>query len=151
MKFAKVLLAVLACTSLLIAQEAAAPMTEKAANGAKKEAASIAGTFVSADVVGNTIIVKVGKKVDTLGVDASAKVVSGKDTIQLGAIKADSKLKIRFKTVDGQKVATGIIVKPAAVRRAGKAKMQAAAEPPVIELFICGVCLRPPGIFRAVL
>jgi hypothetical protein len=120
MKFAKVLIAVLACTSLLIAQEAAAP---KAAKGAKKEAAaSISGTFVSADAVANTIVVKVGKKDDTLAVDASAKVISGKDTIQLGAIPADSKVTISTKMVDGKKVATKISVKAAAAAKAGKAK-----------------------------
>lgn len=120
MKSVKVLVAVLACTSLLILQASAAPQAE---NGAKKQSApSISGTFVSADVVGNTITLKVGKKIDTLGVDADAKVVSGKDTIQLGAIPADSKLIIKVKTVSGQKVATGITVRPTTVPKAAKAK-----------------------------
>ena len=131
MKFAKILVAVLACTSLLIAQEAAAPKTEKAAKGAKKEAvSSVTGTFVSVDAVANTIVVKVGKKDDTLAVDASAKVMSGKDTLQLSAIPADSKLTISTKMVDGKKVATKITVKAAAAAKAEKpAKAKKAAAP----------------------
>ncbi len=132
MKFAKVLIAVLACTSLLIAQEAAAP-APKAAKGAKKEsAAPIKGTFVSADAVANTIIVKVGKKDDTLSVDAAAKIMSGKETVQLGDIKADSKLTITCKMVDGKKVAEKITVAAPAAPKAEKMKKadkKAAAEP----------------------
>ena len=120
MKFAKILVAVLACSSLLLAQEAAAP---KAAKGEKKAAAStIKGTFVSADAVANTIIVEVGKKADTLAVDASAKITSGKETIQLGDIKADSKVTVSCKIVDGKKVAEKIAVAAAAAPKAEKAK-----------------------------
>jgi|SRR5271157_1287121 hypothetical protein len=123
MKIAKVLIAVLACTSLLIAQEAAAPKAEKPMKGAKKEAMStVTGTFVSVDAVANTIVVKVGKKDDTLAVDASAKVMSGKDTLQLSAIPADSKLTITTKMADGKKVATKITVKAAAAAKAEKPK-----------------------------
>jgi hypothetical protein len=123
MKFAKILVAVLACSSLLLAQEAAAPKAEKAAKGEKKAAAStIKGTFVSADAVANTIIVKVGKKDDTLAVDASAKIMSGKDAIALGDIKADSKVTVSCKVVDGKKVADKITVAAAAAPKAEKAK-----------------------------
>jgi hypothetical protein len=116
MKFSKVLIAVLACTSLLLTQEAAAaPKTAK-------KAASISGVFVSGDAVANTLIVKVGKKDDTLAIDAGAKVISGKDTIQLGAIPADSKLTIKTKIVDGKQVASEICVKAAAAPKAEKTK-----------------------------
>jgi|WetSurMetagenome_2_1015567.scaffolds.fasta_scaffold00334_19 hypothetical protein len=128
MKFAKILVAVLACTSLLFAQEAAAPKAEKAAKSEKKPAAAtIHGTFVSADAVANTIIVKAGKKDDTLSVDAGAKITSGKETIALGDIKTDAKLTITCKTVDGKKVAEKIVVASAAAPKAEKTKKAAAA------------------------
>ncbi len=126
MKFTKILVAVLACTSLLLAQEAAAP---KAAKGEKKAAAStIKGTFVSADAVANTLIVKVGKKDDTISVDAAAKIMSGKETVALGDIKADSKLTVSCKMVDGKNVAEKItVVAPKAEKMKKSAKKDEAA------------------------
>jgi hypothetical protein len=130
MKFAKVLVAVLACTSLLLAQEAAAPKAEKTAKGEKKAATStITGKFVSADAVANTIIVKVGKKDDTVAVDAAAKIVSGKETLQLADIKADSKVTVTCKMVDGKKVADKISVTAPKAEKPAKAEKKAAAEP----------------------
>jgi len=121
MKLTKILVIALACTSLVLAQEAAAPKAA-AAKGAKKEAASapIKGTFVSADAVAQTIIVKAGKKDDTLSVATDAKITSGKDVIQLADIKADSKVTVTCKTVDGKKVAEKIAVAAAAAPKATK-------------------------------
>ncbi len=123
MKLTKILVLALACTSLVLAQEAAAPKAAPA-KGAKKEAApaAIKGMFVSADAVANTIIVKVGKKDDTLSVATDAKITSGKETITLGDIKADSKVTVTCKMVDGKKVAEKIAVAAAAAPKAEKAK-----------------------------
>jgi hypothetical protein len=132
MKLLKVLVAVLACTSFVLAQEAAAPAAaapakaEKAA--AKKEAASvIKGSVVSVDAIANTIIVKVKKGEDTISVETGAKIKSGKADIQLGDIKADAKVAVTCKMVDGKKVATQIVETPAAAPKAAKKEKAAAA------------------------
>jgi hypothetical protein len=106
MKLSRVLIAVLACTSLLLAQEAAAPKAEKPAKAAK--ASTIMGSVVSVDAIANTIIVKVKKAEDTISVESGAKIMSGKKEIALGDIKADAKVTVTCKMVDGKKVATKI-------------------------------------------
>jgi len=123
MKLSRILIAVVACSSFLFAQEAAAPAAAapKAEKSAKKEAAStISGTVVSVDAIANTIIVKVKKAEDTVSVEAGAKILSGKKEIALGDIKADAKVTITCKMVDGKKVATKIVEK-AAVEKKEKA------------------------------
>jgi hypothetical protein len=127
MKMSRILIAVLACTSLLLAQEAAAPAAAPAKAGkAKKEAAStVMGSVVSVDAIANTIIVKVKKGEDTISVESGAKIMSGKKEIALGDIKADAKVTVTCKMVDGKKVASKIVEKAAA---APKAEKKAAAE-----------------------
>jgi hypothetical protein len=117
MKLTKILIAVLACTAFLFAQEAAAPAAKaekpaKAAKAAKEM--SISGTVVSVDAIANTIIVKSKKAEDTLSVEAGAKIMQGKKEIALGDLKADAKVTVSCKTVDGKKVATKIVEKAAA-------------------------------------
>jgi hypothetical protein len=114
MKLSRVLIAVLACTSFLIAQEAAAPAAAAPAKTAK--VAPINGTVVSVDAIANTIIVKVKKAEDTLSVEAGAKIMNGKKEITLGDLKADAKVTVTCKMVDGKKVATKIVEKPAVAK-----------------------------------
>jgi hypothetical protein len=122
MKLSHVLIAGLAAASFLFAQEAA---PAKATKGAKKEAVkSCTGTVVSVDAVANTIIVKVKKGEDTISVEAGAKITSGKKDITLGDIKTEASVTVKFKTVDGKKVATSISEKAA-----GKGKKEEAAAP----------------------
>jgi hypothetical protein len=123
MKLLKVLVAVLACTSFLLAQEAAAPAAApvKAEKAAKKEAASVVkGTVVSVDAIANTIVVKAKKGEETISVEAGAKIKSGKADVALGDIKADAKVAVTCKMVDGKKVATQIVETPAAAPKAAK-------------------------------
>ena len=120
MKLSRVLIAVIACTSFLFAQEAAAPAAPKAAKAKKEATSTISGTVVSVDAIANTIIVKVKKGEDTLSVEAGAKITQGKKEITLGDIKADESVTVTTKMVDGKKVATHIAV--AAAAKAGKAK-----------------------------
>jgi len=115
MKFSSVLIAVLACTSLLLAQEATAP---KAAKGAK--ASTIMGSVVSVDAIANTIIVKVKKGEDTISVESGAKIMSGKKEIALGDIKADAKVTVTCKMVDGKKVASKIVEAAAKAEKTSK-------------------------------
>jgi hypothetical protein len=125
MKLSKVLVAVLACASFILAQEAAAPAAApaKAEKGAKKEAT----TVVSVDAIANTIVVKAKKGEETISVEAGAKIKSGKADVALGDIKADAKVAVTCKTVDGKKVATMIVETPAAAPKAAKKEKAAAA------------------------
>jgi hypothetical protein len=130
MKLSKVLVAVLACASFILAQEAAAPAAApaKAEKGAKKEATTVVkGTVVSVDAIANTIVVKAKKGEETISVEAGAKIKSGKADVALGDIKADAKVAVTCKTVDGKKVATMIVETPAAAPKAAKKEKAAAA------------------------
>jgi small nuclear ribonucleoprotein (snRNP)-like protein len=106
MKFSRILIAVLACSSFLFAQEASLAKPAKA----KKIAGSIIkGTVISVDAIANLIVVKVKKIDDTVSVESSTKIMSGKKDIAIGDIKTDSKVTVIFKTLDGKKMATKII------------------------------------------
>jgi hypothetical protein len=126
MKLSHALVAVVACTSFLFAQEAAAPKAE--AKAAKKEATTmISGKVVAVDAIANTIIVKVKKGEDTLSVETGAAITSGKTTITLGDIKADAMVTVTCKKVDGKNVATKIMEKPAKAEKKMKAEKAEAA------------------------
>jgi hypothetical protein len=124
MKLSRVLIAVIACASFLVAQEAAAPAAAsapeaKAAPAAKKAAATtISGTVVSADA--STIIVKTKKGEDTLAIDAAAKIMIGKKEAVATDLKADMKVTVTCKVVDGKKVATKIAEKAAVAGKVEK-------------------------------
>jgi hypothetical protein len=124
MKLSRVLIAVLACTSLLLAQEAAAP-APKAAKAKKEASSTIMGSVVSVDAIANTIIVKVKKGEDTISVESGAKIMSGKKEIALGDIKADAKVTVTTKTVDGKKVATKIVEAAAKAEKTTKKTTEA--------------------------
>jgi hypothetical protein len=129
MKLLKVLVAVLACTSFVLAQEAAAPAAAPAKAAAKKEASTIVkGSVVSVDAIANTIVVKAKKGEETISVEAGAKILSGKKEIALGDIKPEAKVSVTCKMVDGKNVATKIVETPAAAPKA--AKKEKAAEAP---------------------
>jgi hypothetical protein len=139
MKFAKVAVAVLACTGLIFAQAAttAAPAVApvaapaKAEKPVKKDAPlTIKGTVVSVDAIASTIIVKVKKGEDTLSVESDAKIMSGKKEITLGDLKQDVKVSVTVKKVDGKNVATKIVVIPAAPAKAEKKTEAAPAVAP---------------------
>jgi ribosomal protein S1 len=109
MKLSRILIAVIACGSFVLAQEAAAPAAApvKAEKPAKKEAGmSVNGTIVSVDA--STIVVKTKKGDDTLAIDAAAKIMIGKKEAAATDLKADMKVTVTCKTVDGKKVATKI-------------------------------------------
>jgi hypothetical protein len=108
MKFSRILIAVLACTSFLLAQEAAAPAAAKPAKAKKEAATMVTGKVVSVDAIANTIIVKTKKAEDTISVESGAKIMSGKKEVALGDIKADANVTVTCKTVDGKKVASKI-------------------------------------------
>ena len=63
----------------------------------------LTGKLVSVDAVGNTIVVLAKKANDTIAVDAAAKIMSGKKEIALADLKADGKVAISYKVVDGKK------------------------------------------------
>jgi hypothetical protein len=84
------------------------------------------GTVVSVDAIAKTIIVTTKKGVDTISVESSTKISSGKKEITLGDIKADSKVSVACKTVDGKKVASKITVSAAKVVKTTKKTSESA-------------------------
>jgi beta-lactamase class D len=112
MKVSKVVIAVLACSCFLFAQEAApagqAKMAKKAA-GMK-----IWGKVVSADVAANTVIVREKNADDTVSIDSTTKIMSGKNAIGLGDLMTDAMVTVAWKKMGDMKMATKIVVKEAA-------------------------------------
>jgi hypothetical protein len=127
MKLVRALVIALSCTALLFAQAATEPAA-KAAPAAKKEAVKmVMGTVVSVDAVANTIIVKTKKAEETISVAADAKIMSGKKAITLGDLKAESKVTLSCKMVDGKLVASKITESAAKAAKAEAAAPAAAA------------------------
>jgi hypothetical protein len=124
MKLLKVLVAVLACTGLLFAQAAepaTSTTTTTTTSKTKKEVTTVVkGTVVSVDAIANSIVVKTKKGEETISVEAGAKIKSGKADLALGDIKADSKVAVSCKMIDGKQVATQIVVAPAGSVKASK-------------------------------
>jgi hypothetical protein len=122
----KLLLTILALAAFALAQEApapaAAPAPEKKAEkkAPKAKVVELKGTVVSVDAIANTIVVKAKKGEETISVEAGAKIKSGKADVALGDIKADAKVAVTCKMVDGKKVATQIVETPAAAPKAAK-------------------------------
>jgi hypothetical protein len=125
MKIARMMFAALVAVSFLFAADKAPAAPAKAGKAVKKDALKTCnGTVVSVDAVANTIIVKTKKVEDTIHVEAGAKILSNKKEIALGDIKADVSVTVKYKVVDGKKIAATITEKPAP---AGKGKKAAAS------------------------
>ena len=134
MKLVRAMVIALSVTALLFAQAAAPAPEAKAAKSAKKETVKIlTGKLVSVDAVGNTIVVLAKKANDTIAVDAAAKITSGKKEIALADLKADGKVAVSYKVVDGKKVASKIKEVTATAPKAKKAKAAADATAPATE------------------
>jgi hypothetical protein len=112
MKFSKVLIAVLACSSFLFAQEMGSTGPEKMSK--KAAPMKIWGKVVSVDVAANTVIVREKKADDTVSVDSTTKIISGKNTISLGDLMADAMVTVSWKKMGDMKMAKKIVVKEAA-------------------------------------
>jgi hypothetical protein len=112
MKLSSVLIAVLVCSSFLFAQEAG---TTGRAKMAKKAAPmKIWGKVISVDVAANTVIVREKKADDTVTVDSTTKIMSGKNAISLGDLMTDAMVTVAWKKMGDMKMATKIVVKEAA-------------------------------------
>jgi len=131
MKFSRIFLAVAVCTGMLFAATTAtAPATtpdttvKAKAKTVKVKAPKIekiSGKVVSVDAIGNTLIVKVSKKVtDTVTVTTDTKILSGKTVVALADLKADQKVKVTLKA--DKKTATEINIVPVKVAKAKEAK-----------------------------
>ncbi|MGA2506005.1 MAG: hypothetical protein ABSF80_00830 [Chitinispirillaceae bacterium] len=120
-KFLKVLVAVLSCTSFLFAQAEGSTAAEQAQTKAhekaeqKASAMKIHGKVVSVDIIANTIIVKTQKAEDTLNVDAGTKIMLGmmelSKKITFRDLQTDDMVTITFQITNGRKTATIIVKK----------------------------------------
>lgn len=121
MKFLKVLVAVLSCTSFLFAQAEGSTAEEQAQTKAHEKAEQkastmkIRGKVVLVDTIANTIIVKTQKAEDTLKVDAGAKIMLGmmelSKEITFRDLQTDDMVTITFQITNGKKSATKIVKK----------------------------------------
>jgi hypothetical protein len=109
MKLSRIVCAVLVGTGLVFAQ-AAAPAAAPAA-----KAQSVNGKVVS--VSGDTLIVKVGKKDDTLFTSAATVVKKGTAAATLADLTAGANVKVTFKTEAGKKDVTEVVEKVAAAKK----------------------------------
>jgi hypothetical protein len=128
MKLSHALLALSVCSGLIFAEASTeAAKTEPAKTAVKPAAgAKVGGKVVSVDAIGNTIIVKTGKKEDTIGVTTDTKILSGGKAVALADIKADEKVRMTCKKEDGKLVATEIKVVPVAPAKKSEATPPAA-------------------------
>jgi hypothetical protein len=115
-KLATILLAAALSTAVFAQATSTAPAadTTKKAAPAKKAAPSISGTVESVDAIGNTIVVKAGKKDDTLSVDSATVIKSAGKDVKLADLASGAKVNISYKSEAGKKVATKITEKAAA-------------------------------------
>jgi hypothetical protein len=112
--------------------------TAKTAAVKKEVSLKVSGTVVSVDVVSNTIIVKTKKGEDTISTEPETKIKSGTNALTLGEIKADTKVSISYKKVDGKKIAIQIEEKIAIApiktsKKAKGKKAEPAPEAPAAE------------------
>jgi ribosomal protein S1 len=121
MKLSSVLIAVLACTSFLLAQQAAAPAPEKSAVTKRKAGSVIMGSVISIDATAITVKTENGE--ESIGIESSTKVRSGTKQIAPADIKAGSDVFVLYRTIDGKKVAFKI------VEKSGGGEKKATAEP----------------------
>jgi hypothetical protein len=110
-----------ALSTALFAQAATtpAPAGAKSTTTAKK-APSLSGTVASVDAIGNTLVIKVGKKDDTLSVDSATVIKSAGKEVKLADLASGAKVTVAYKSEAGKKVATKITEKSAAAPAAAK-------------------------------
>lgn len=125
MKLFNALLAVAVCTGLVFAQAAtttpaASAAPTKAAKAAKSSEMKVNGTVVSVDAISNTLILKVGKKEDTMNTNMETKITNAGNVVTLGDLTAGEKVKVECKKEEGKMMAMEIKVVPTAVASAKK-------------------------------
>jgi hypothetical protein len=123
MKLFNALLAVAVCTGLVFAQAATTTTTTTTTTKtkvAKTSAMKVTGTVVSVDAISNTLILKVGKKEDTLNTNMETKITNAGNVVTLGDLTAGEKVKVECKKEEGKTIAMEIKVVPAATAAAKK-------------------------------
>lgn len=108
-----------ALSTALFAQAATTPAPAGDSAKAKtsttaKKAPTLSGTVASVDAIGNTIVIKVGKKDDTLSVDSTTVIKSAGKDAKLADLVNGAKVTVAYKSEAGKKVATKITEKSAA-------------------------------------
>jgi hypothetical protein len=115
MKLFSALLTVAVCTGLVFAQAVTTTPAASAAptKAAKSSVMKVNGTVVSVDAISNLLIVKIGKKEDTLNVNMETKITKAGNIVTLGDLTAGEKVKVECKKEEGKMVAMEIKVVPA--------------------------------------
>jgi len=123
----KFLVTILALAAFAFAQEAAAPAApaaeKKTVKAPKAKVVELKGTVVSVDAVANTVVVKTEAAEETLVIEKTTKIMSGKKAVALADLKAETAVVCKVKDVDGKKVAVSIMEK---VEKKAAAKKEAA-------------------------
>jgi hypothetical protein len=106
-----------ALSTALFAQASTTPAGDSAkakTSTTAKKAPMLSGTVASVDAIGNTLVVKVGKKDDTLSVDSATVIKSAGKEVKLADLATGAKVTVAYKSEAGKKVATKITEKAAA-------------------------------------
>ena len=110
MRLSKIVLALSLATGFAFAATTTAPATEKVAKPVKVVTVTVKGTVEAVDAIANTLIVKAGKKIDTVAVTAETKVTNaGKDAV-IGDLKSGDNVTVVAKKEEGKLVATTVKV-----------------------------------------
>lgn len=119
MRMLKAALAVMVCSGILFAQEGGY-REEKNETQAQEKAEQkavvkkVSGKVVMVDALINMLILKTGKKEDTLTVEPGAMIMQGTKTVPLSDLAMGASVTVSWKMVDGKKTAIKIVEKAAA-------------------------------------
>jgi predicted secreted Zn-dependent protease len=111
MNLSKVIMAATAVASLLSFSFAQPAATESAPAKAKTPAItvhSISGIVESIDAIGNTVVVKTAKAMDTIKVDSATAITEKGKKISLADLKTGLNVSVSYKIAEGSKVAVSI-------------------------------------------
>jgi hypothetical protein len=125
MNLSKIIIATMAVVSLLSFSFAQPAATETAPAKAKAPATivhSISGMVESIDAIGNTVVVKTAKAMDTIKVDSATAITENGKKISLADLKTGLNVSVSYKIAEGSKVAVSI-------KEKAKAAAPAAAAP----------------------
>lgn len=116
MKRSKIVFMALAGSVLFTALTAGAATTFAAQKHPANSQVALKGTVVSVDAIGNTLIIKSPKTLDTLDVDTATVILAKGKKIKLGDLSIDIPVALTYKIVDGKKIAMKIREQTAAVQ-----------------------------------
>jgi Cu/Ag efflux protein CusF len=129
MRLSRILLAVSLSTGLVFAGTTTAttdkaPATEKAP--AKAALVKITGKIEAVDAIGNILVVKGAKKVDSIAITSDTKITNAGKDVALADVKTGENVKVMAKKDDGKLTATDVKIGVAPSKKAAAATTPAA-------------------------